>query len=110
MTKNQNTPSISIDWNCLALSIYIDFKNRSTIIRSINNIQQKLDAITNYLKANEDTFVFVKFYFNLLTIYFISNEKRREIINEYRIKRDAAKEYKQTYERCYQQIEVKQKK
>ncbi|CAF1187029.1 unnamed protein product [Adineta steineri] len=64
------------------------FKNRNAIIRSIKDIQQKLDAITNYLKANEDT-----------------NEKRREIINEYRIKRDAAKEYKQTYERCYQQIE-----
>lgn len=36
-----------------------------------------------------------------------SNEIRRELIHQYRLKRDAAKEYKQAYERCYQQIDVK---
>ncbi len=35
------------------------------------------------------------------------NEIRREIIDQYRLKRDAAREYKQIYERCYQQIDVK---
>ncbi|UJR25752.1 hypothetical protein I4U23_007101 [Adineta vaga] len=60
----------------------------NVVIRSVQEIQQEFDAITNYLKANEDT-----------------NEERREVINQYRIKRDAAKQYKQTYERCYQQIE-----
>ncbi|CAF2313373.1 unnamed protein product [Rotaria sp. Silwood2] len=62
-------------------------KNTTDITRSVREIQQELDAINNYLKANEDT-----------------NEKRREAINKYRRKRDAAKEYKKTYERCYQQI------
>jgi hypothetical protein len=37
----------------------------------------------------------------------LSNEQRREIINEFKAKRNAAKAYKHTYERCYQQIEVK---
>ncbi|CAF3335461.1 unnamed protein product [Rotaria sp. Silwood1] len=63
-------------------------KKPTIITRSIREIQQELDAITSYLKAHEDT-----------------NEKRREVINKYRTQRDSAKEYKQTYERCCQQIE-----
>ncbi|CAF3898576.1 unnamed protein product, partial [Rotaria magnacalcarata] len=63
---------------------------RTTIVtRCVRDIQNELDAINNYILANGDTY-----------------EKRREIINKYRTERDAAKEYKQTYERCYQQIEV----
>lgn len=42
--------------------------------------------------------------------FFFSNEERREIINQFRTQREAAKEYKQTYERCYRQIEVNNKK
>ncbi|CAF3357287.1 unnamed protein product [Rotaria socialis] len=63
-------------------------KITAIITRCVRDIQNELDAINNYIRANEDTY-----------------EKRREIINKYRTERDAAKEYKQTYERCYQQIE-----
>ncbi|CAF1259296.1 unnamed protein product [Rotaria sordida] len=63
-------------------------KSKNTTTRSVREIQQELDAINNYLKANEDT-----------------NEKRRDVIYKYRTKRDETKKYKQTYERCYQQIE-----
>ena len=42
----------------------------------------------------------------MLTFSF-SNQERRAVIDAYRTKRDEAKEYKQTYERCYRLITVK---
>ncbi|CAF1468971.1 unnamed protein product [Adineta ricciae] len=58
------------------------------VLRSIHEIEHEINAITTFLTANEDT-----------------KEERQNIINQYRTRRDAARQYKQTYERCYRQIE-----
>ena len=75
-------------------------------LRSVREIQNELDAINNYLQANQDTFVPFSSLITFSFSYF-SAEVRRELINKYRVKRDAAREYKQIYERCCQQIDVK---
>ncbi|CAF0962841.1 unnamed protein product [Rotaria sordida] len=63
-------------------------KTSKTTNRSVHDIQQELDAINNFLKSNEDTI-----------------EKRRQIIDEFKAKRDAAQEFKKIYERCYRQVQ-----
>lgn len=75
-------------------------------VRSVREIQVELDAINIYLKANEDTFVR---YFPLgchLCRSAIRNEQRQKIINDFRVKRDEARAYQESYERCLQQIQV----
>ncbi|CAF1103411.1 unnamed protein product [Rotaria sp. Silwood1] len=63
-------------------------KTSKTTNRSVREIQQELDAINNFLKSNEDTI-----------------EKRRQVIDEFRTKREAAQDCKKVYERCYRQVQ-----
>ena len=74
--------------------------------RSVREIQLELDAINIYLKANEDTFVGSFSLGYLFCLSAIRNEQRRTIINTFRVKRDEAKAYQESYERCLQQIQV----
>ncbi|CAF2453457.1 unnamed protein product [Rotaria sp. Silwood2] len=63
-------------------------KPSKTTNRSVREIQQELDAINNFLKSNEDTI-----------------EKRRQAIDEFKAKRDAALALKKVYEQCYRQVQ-----
>ncbi|CAF4429770.1 unnamed protein product, partial [Adineta steineri] len=46
-------------------------------VRSVRDVQQEIDGINNFLKSNEDTI-----------------EQRRQVIDEYKTKRDAAYDFK----------------
>ncbi|CAF1454444.1 unnamed protein product [Adineta steineri] len=56
-------------------------------VRSVRDVQQEIDGINNFLKSNEDTI-----------------EQRRQVIDEYKTKRDAAYDFKKVCERCHQQM------
>jgi hypothetical protein len=75
-------------------------------VRSVREIQVELDAINIYLEANEDTFVRGFHLGGLFCRSAIRNEQRRKIINDFRVKRDEARAYQKSYERCLQQIQV----
>ena len=76
--------------------------------RSVRDIQQELDGINQFLKSKEDTYVqfSLSVSFSNLDSLEISLEIRRQIIAEYKSKRDDAQAFKKIYEQCSRQVQV----
>lgn len=63
-------------------------KTNVSTCRSVREIQQELDAIDTFLKSNEDTL-----------------EERRQLIEDFKIKRDEAQNWKKIIDRCERQVQ-----